>query len=110
MPCRMGERTLNIAFAEPKNSELAATGQTLQPAKVYVGGLPEGTTDTKLQAFFSEYGEACPPQAVREGCTFLQESAPKHLVSAVCMTSFSCLLSSLGTLAAHSCRGALARS
>ena len=54
---RMGERTLNIAFAEPKNSELAATGQSLQPTRVYVGGLPEGATDAKLQAFFAEYGE-----------------------------------------------------
>ena len=54
---RMGERSLNIAFAEPKNTELAASGQTLQPTKVYVGGLPEGTTEAKLQAFFGEYGE-----------------------------------------------------
>ena len=53
----MGERTLNIAFAEPKNSELAASGQTLQPTKVYVGGLPEGITEAKLQAFFASFGE-----------------------------------------------------
>lgn len=75
----MGERTLNIAFAEPKNSELAATGQTLQPSKVYVGGLPEGINESKLQAFFSEYGEV--------------RVADIQLLSSVCCV---CLLTGLG--------------
>ena len=59
----MGERLLNVAFAEPKQSDLAASGQG-QSKVAYVGGLPEGTTDTKLQDALISYGEArpsCPP-------------------------------------------------
>ena len=55
----MGERTLNIAFAEPKQSDLAASGQA-QSKVAYVGSLPEGTTDTKLQDALVSYGEVGP--------------------------------------------------
>ena len=63
----MGERQLNIAFAEPKQSDLAATSQG-QSKVAYVGGLPEGTNDSKLQDALLSYGE------VRPG--WFQESCP----------------------------------
>ena len=76
----MGERQLNIAFAEPKQSDLAATSQG-QSKVAYVGGLPEGTNDSKLQDALLSYGE------VRPGCYPL----PLLPSAAVLVSPVSCL-------------------
>lgn len=52
----MGERALTVSFAEPKQSEMAPQ-QGAQDKVLYVGNLPESSTEEKVRELFSTYGE-----------------------------------------------------
>lgn len=60
VPCvrRLGDRHVSVDFAEPTQKEVAAAATRT----VWVGSLPEGTTEDVLREAFERFGE------VREGC------------------------------------------
>ena len=55
--CRLGDRTLTVSYAEPKQSEMNQD----QVKSVYVGNLPAGAKEDALKEFFVELnvGEVC---------------------------------------------------
>lgn len=48
--CRLGDRTLTVSYAEPKQSEMNQD----QVKSVYVGNLPAGAKEDSLRGFFVE--------------------------------------------------------
>ena len=59
----MGERQLTVAFAEPKQSEMAP--QTAQDKVLYVGSLPDSASEEKIREVFSVFGQVSCPRSLR---------------------------------------------
>ena len=61
VPCRIGEKTPTVDYAEPSKSEGGGGGGGggghSQVKNVFVGNLPPGATEERLRDIFSKYGE-----------------------------------------------------
>ena len=56
----MGERALNVSFAEPKQSEMQGI-QGAQDKVLYVGNLPESSTEDSIRDTFNGFGQVSQP-------------------------------------------------
>ena len=79
-PCSLGERPLTISYAEPKQSEMNQD----QVKSVYVGNLPEHTSEDSLRTYFEklEMGKVGNIRLPCPGCTLLPSAAGKEPVAA----------------------------